>query len=77
MYNVLHKLRDYLKVFNIWEGNSNGDYRPGVIVGEVQSFAHFSSADSNQQSTVCNKESHDGVKMTFTCWCIYILINPG
>lgn len=35
MYNVLHKLRDYLKVFNIWEGNSNGDYRPGVIVGEV------------------------------------------
>lgn len=59
MYNILHKLCDYLKVFNVWEGNSNGDDCPGVIIGEVQSFAHFSSADSDQQSTVCNKESHD------------------
>lgn len=50
---------DYLKVFNVWEGNSNRDYRPGVIIGEIQPFAHLSSADSDQQSTVCNKEPHD------------------
>lgn len=70
-YHILPKLYDYLKVFNVWEGNPNGDDRPGVVIGEVQPFAHLSSADSDQQSTVWNKESHDvwvhAMNMRFTC----------
>lgn len=31
----LHKLSGYLKVFNVREGNSNGDHGPGVVIGEV------------------------------------------
>lgn len=53
----LHKLSGYLKVFDVREGNSNGDHSPGIVIGEVQPFTHFSSAHGDQQSSVCNEES--------------------
>lgn len=79
IYKILPKLYDYLKIFNVWEGNPNGDHRPGVVIGEVQPFAHFSSADSDEQSTVWNKESHDvwvhAMNVTFTC--VYVPTHRG
>lgn len=71
-FQNLHTLRAYLKVFNVREGNSNGDHRPGVIVGEVQSFTHFSSAHSDKQGAICKKESHDvqGVWGALISWYI-------
>lgn len=50
-----HKLSGYLKVFDVREGDSNGDHGPGVVIGEVQPFAHFSSAHSDQQSAACTE----------------------
>lgn len=66
----LHKPSGYLKVFDVREGNPNGDHGPGIVIGEVQPFAHFSSAHSDQQSTVCNEESHDARE-------IYLQLSPG
>lgn len=25
----------YLEVFDVWEGNSNGDHGPGIVISEV------------------------------------------
>lgn len=46
----------YLEVFDVWEGNSNGDHCSGIVICEVKSFTHFTPTDSNQQSTIYNKE---------------------
>lgn len=77
--NILPRLCDYLKVFNVWEGNPDGDHRPGVVVGEVQPFAHFPSADGDEQSTVWNRESHDvwAHAMNMRLTSIYISTHHG
>lgn len=42
----------YLKVFDVWKGNPNGDHCPGIIVCEIKTFTHFASADSNEQCPI-------------------------
>lgn len=64
----LHKLSGYLKVFDVGEGNSDGDHGPGIVVGEVQPFTHLSSAHSDQQSAVCNEDRMTHVSLTSGCF---------
>lgn len=52
----LHTM-SYLKVFDVWEGNSNGYHCPGIIVCEVKTFTHFASAHSNEKCTIYNTKT--------------------
>lgn len=45
-------MMSYLKVFDVWKWNPNGDHCPGIIVCEIKTFAHFASADSNEQCPI-------------------------
>ena len=48
-----------LEVLDVGEGNADGDHCPGIVVREIQAFAYFTPADSNQQGPICStmKES--------------------
>lgn len=48
----------YLEVFDVWEGDSNGDDGPGIVISEVQPFTHFAPTDGNEQRAVCNEQTY-------------------
>ena len=42
----------YLDVLDVWERYSDADDGSGVVVGEVESFAHLSAANGDEESAV-------------------------